>query len=451
LAAWLSAWRALERGTLRSWALAAVVAAAALAQKANALFLAPQGLLLLAVVAFTRRGAPAEAATEQPAPARRPLWPALSFAFVLFVAVYFALSPQLWIDPVDHVGRMYRHVLENGSRVALEARRSGEFAGHGGAISFEGVELVAWTTPPLALLLASIGLFTRRLALRDRLFLLIGVAVPVGRTLLPGNVNFDGVRHFHEFMPCLALLAGAGLDAVARALARPLAARVVAALAFIAPGAVATVRTEPNGLAYFNSLVGGLAGAQARGVPEATDYWGNSYWQALDWLDEHAEPGAAVRFAIFPTIVRSVAHYRLRHDLKLARYAKAPPNGPLYVVYVTRPRWYDRTLREIDATCPKVHEIEVDGAPILKILRFDQGEPTRAVLDRFTHSAIAANLRDRINAWSLKQPDARAEIAGIIASTADDEAQKVARLRQLLPPELHEGLEDLVREFGPAR
>src|SRR5262249_37555182 len=149
--------------------------------------------------------------------------------------------------------------------------------------------------------------------------LLIGVAVPVGRTLLPGNVNFDGVRHFHEFMPCLALLAGAGLDATTRALARLLAARsvrtaavarVAAALVLIAPGAVATVRTEPNGLAYFNSFIGGLGGAQARGVPEATDYWGNSYWQALDWLNGHAEPGAAVRFAIFPTIARSVAHYR---------------------------------------------------------------------------------------------------------------------------------------------
>jgi 4-amino-4-deoxy-L-arabinose transferase-like glycosyltransferase len=457
--AWFATARAVERMTLRAWALAGVAAAAALAQKANALFLAPQGLAWLLIAArATAPSGPAGDAGD--APRRRPLWLGLAVAFALFVALYFALSPQLWIDPVDHVARMYRHILESGNRVTSNALLVDGAASSGG-VSFECASLVLWTTPPLVLVLALVGLFTRRLSVRDRAFLLIGVAVPVGRNLLPGSVNFDGVRHYLEFMPCLALLAGAGADAVVRALARPLAtahARAAAlvragALALlVAPGAVAVARTHPNGIAYFNAFVGGLPGAQARGVPDSTDYWGNSYWQAYDWLDDHAEPGAVVHVPLFPTIVRPVAHYRLRPDLKLARLGRNAPQSPLYVMYVTRRSWYDRTLRELDATAAPVHQIEVDGAPILRIVRIGEPEAARAALASFTRSIVGSSLALRVAAWSLKDARARAELAAIFAGRRSaGDAETLARLRRLLPAELQGGLEDLLWELDAPR
>jgi hypothetical protein len=455
--AWLATARAVERATLRAWALAAVLAAAALAQKANALFLAPQGALLLVIVLVAERRA-ARAGRPPAAPPRR--WrSALPFALVVFLATYFALSPQLWSDPIDRVGLMYRHVLETGNRAtagAVQGFEGGEPAG----VSFEAAQLVLWTTPPVVLLLALVGLVASRLAARDRLVLLIGVVVPVGRNLLPGSVNFDGVRHFLEFMPCLALLAGAGLDAVTRALVRPLAAararlasalRFAAAAALLAPAALAVVRTEPNGVVYFNGLVGGLAGAQARGVPDATDYWGNSYWQGLDWIDAHAEPGAALHVAIFAPVVRCVAHYRLRADLRLTNFA-APPSGPLYVMYVTRPAWYDRALRELDRACVPAHEIRVDGGAILRILRFDAGAPARLAGERLRRSLVAQFRGRRIFAWSLRDPEGRGELARIFDERAVAGAPAtLERLRRLLPPDLHDGLDEVLLEFEPAR
>jgi hypothetical protein len=449
--AWFALARAVERASLRSWALAAVAAAAALAQKANALFLAPQGIAWLLIAARAPAG---------DGPRRRPLWLGLLVAAALFVAVYCALSPQLWIDPIDHVARMYRHILENGNRVTNYALNADGSAPTGG-VSFECVALVLWTTPPIVLLLAVVGLFSRRLAARARVFLLIGVAVPIGRNLLPGSVNFDGVRHFLEFMPCLALLAGAGADAVVRALARPLEGaharvaalvRPVALLALVAPGAAAVARTHPHGIAWFNGLLGGLRTAQARGLPDATDYWGGSYWQAYGWLNDHAEPGAALHVPLFRPIVRSVAHYQLRPDLKMVRLGASTPPGPLYVMYVTRRSWYDRTVRELDATAPVVHEILVDGAPILRILRIEAGEPTRAALASFTRSFVGSTLAARIAGWSLGDAHARAELASIVAERGRaGDTETLARLRRVLPAELQDGLEDFLWELDAPR
>jgi len=100
-------------------------------------------------------------------------------------------------------------------------------------------------------------------------------------------VNFDGVRHFIEFAPILCMLAAVGLATLVDGISRlPIASitlrRAIAAvfvLALLATPAVATIQTYPHGVCYFNAIAGGLRGAQARGVTDATDYWGASYWQ----------------------------------------------------------------------------------------------------------------------------------------------------------------------------
>ena len=48
------------------------------------------------------------------------------------------------------------------------------------------------------------------------------------------------------------------------------------------------VRNHPNQLVYYSPLVGRLAGAQAKGYPQATDYWGNAYLQGTHWLNVNA-------------------------------------------------------------------------------------------------------------------------------------------------------------------
>jgi hypothetical protein len=182
--------------------------------------------------------------------------------------------------------------------------------------------------------------------------------------------DFDGVRHFLEFMPPLCGLAGIGAVQLARltsgAATVAVRSRVVAVVctAAVVPGALATARTFPNGICYYNATLGGLAGAQAARIPDATDYWGNSYWQAIDWLNANAEEGAAIVTPIAPHLMRTSRPVKLRSDLVL----DDPTRLPIYVPYITRESWYGPFLRALDGL-PPAHEIRVDGAPILRIQR----------------------------------------------------------------------------------
>ena len=71
-------------------------------------------------------------------------------------------------------------------------------------------------------MLALVGLFAGRCPALLRLFLIVWVAVPVGRVTMPGMLNFDGIRHFIEFYPALCVLAGLGLSRIMDETARRL-------------------------------------------------------------------------------------------------------------------------------------------------------------------------------------------------------------------------------------
>ena len=122
--------------------------------------------------------------------------------------------------------------------------------------------------------------------------------LPVVRISLPGMVDFDGIRHYLEFIPAAAMLAGWGAVNLARWLGRSrphwqLAWGVVL-VALLAVNTTDTIqRYFPYEYIYYNRLTGGLAGARERfGPNEATDYWANSYREGTQWINQNAGPQA---------------------------------------------------------------------------------------------------------------------------------------------------------------
>jgi hypothetical protein len=200
-------------------------------------------------------------------------------------------------------------------------------------------------------------------------------------------------------VPALAILAGLGgqwlWDGVCRWLRRRRRAgpgwaalyrrqqwlALVAALLCLAPLGTWLVRHHPHQIAYFNPLIGGLAGARARGVPDATDYWANSYRVGLDWLNAHAAPNAVVLVGVAEHTLYAVREVRLRRDLQPRAMTGVPlhviesniARGPrtFYLMYVIRPGWYLPLVQQVDGKLTPVHEIAVDGAPILRILKLN--------------------------------------------------------------------------------
>ncbi len=434
----LLAWAAaLRRARPAGFAAAGVLTGLALAQKANALFL-PAHVLAFFLLANLRRWRRGEARLAFP-------WAGLPLAAACGVAAWLAVSPMLWSDTLRRVLIQVDYFAGQGAQSYV-------------AQDWDGPRAFLLTTPPVLLLLAALGAANRRACGEHRLLLALGVVVPVGRTALPGAINFDGVRHFLEFMPFLALLAGLGLDLVLRAAGRATAAWGTAARAaggvllagalFAAP-ALACASTWPFGNCYWSGLAGGLRGAQQRGWTSATDYWGASYWQAFEWLSLHAEPGAGVAAPVAWHVAEAIAPLRLRADLALVgsgEPAGAPLPPVLYVAYITHPPFYGPLTWALEDEGQPLHELRVQDAPILKIHRIAEPERMRRLLDLYRGRSDPREAAQRIGEWLDQLPDGeRAEAETLLDALSRGDAVGAARLVELVPVRLHRDLAGMLQ------
>jgi hypothetical protein len=234
--------------------------------------------------------------------------------------------------------------------------------------------MVLLTTQPLFLVLVPFGLVAA--VRRKQWFLLCWLAVIALRLELPGSINFDGVRHFLELFPPLAL-------AAALALAR-LRARVALAAALIAvvPGVAGIVRMHPFEDAYWNVFAGGLRGAAARHIPQWGEYWGTSYRQGIDWLNRNAPPHSAIAVPIAGQTVDLVAPFRLRRDIEIVRYNPALPpydrdrlqhlvdrskRQPLFIMFITREEMANELTRVAERQLQPAAEWSRDGVALMRI------------------------------------------------------------------------------------
>jgi len=147
--------------------------------------------------------------------------------------------------------------------------------------------ITALTTPLLTLALAILEIV--RIAIKPRrhaggVLFLIGALFPLLVSALPSSPKYDGERLFVPAFPFLALLAGTGgAELIAmlaqwqrngRALIHPRHALEALAIAIFGIGIISISQIHPHELTYWNALIGGLRGANAKGME--TTYWGES-------------------------------------------------------------------------------------------------------------------------------------------------------------------------------
>lgn len=340
-------WRAVERESRALLVASGILAGLALGTKANALFLPP-----IAIAYVFLRG-------------RRRLY-LLGWLAVMGV-VFFASWPYLWSHPIDALARNARYLLFRQVDI-----RAGDVAGP--------FSMIAFTTPPAFLLAFVVGLVPLARKLRGRepfaLLLACWIAVVAGRLLLPASVNFDGVRHFLELFPPMAVTAALGVGMFGRW-------RQIAAAAVVVPTIVALALVHPFESAYFNVFIGGLDGAMSRDIPQAGDYWAASYRIGLRALNRNAPRGTLLAVPIAEHTVRMVAPYRLRSDIQLvhltnpwspridanalAALRRAAAERPVYVMFVFRREWANELVYECLRERKPVALWTLDGAPVLAI------------------------------------------------------------------------------------
>lgn len=420
---------AIESGSTR-WLLgAAALTACAVAQKVNALFVPIQAILYLVVVMTVRarNGRPA-----LPTP-----WKALPAACLVFVLVYLACSPMLWSNTWENLGR----------HLGFFARAGSAFIG----AEFPSYYAVLVTTPEVVLALAVMGLFARAVSGETRFFLALGACLPVVRTELTGGVNFDGVRHFLEFYPFLACLAGIGFSMVFSLGSKFIrgadrSQRYVFAgalsLACLTPLMFATAATWPYGTIYFNSWVGGFGEFQRTGHREGSDYWSASYWEGLAWIDEHAKPGSVVIVPIAPHVARSMAPCRLGPGVTWSNAKPPSPGGEVYVMLTTRRLLNPPVIDWVEKNGKPCHVIERQGGVLTEIYRFDDPAGIANVVALTAEQTRSEFASRRVLEWFGQNPEI---VAGLIEKIEAEPHRADSFLLESVPPELLSDIRELLK------
>ena len=216
--------------------------------------------------------------------------------WVVALSLCYLTWPFLWGAPLKN---------------ALQAvRMTAAFTSH--PVLFRGTELSSWKLPwdylptllsvqltETALILIALGLVAliprwRSSPRRDLLVLLLAwflvpfLASVVGRVPLYSNF-----RQVLFALPPLFLLAGLAIDFGWLRWRSPFVRSALAALILL-PGVVAIVQLRPYEYIYYNSLTGGVKGAE--GLYEH-DYWCTSYREAMAYVNARAAEGARVAIA----------------------------------------------------------------------------------------------------------------------------------------------------------
>lgn len=195
---------------------------------------------------------------------------------VVALAVFTAANPLIWVDPTtgfsDFLAAGFGRAENAGTQITTE---------YFGAV-FEYRPPwhypFVWTAivTPISLLIAAvIGLSAWKKTTLTALCVL-NIVVMYGVLMLPSAPMHDGIRLFLPAMPFICCLAGLGmwrlstrLGEMATMVSDTVTSDFVSALVligFLVPAAIRTAEYHPYQLSYFNALIGGIVGAEERGL-----------------------------------------------------------------------------------------------------------------------------------------------------------------------------------------
>ena len=122
-------------------------------------------------------------------------------------------------------------------------------------------------------------------------FVIFTIVFPLSTVFLLRPILYDGNRHFLFIIPPLAVVGGVALGYALRSFAptplKAVAASVVAASVVLTT--IDMVRLHPYQYLFYNRSFGGLPTALGR---YATDYWGQSHKEGVEWLMRNYRPDA---------------------------------------------------------------------------------------------------------------------------------------------------------------
>lgn len=236
-------------------------------------------------------------------------------------------------------------------------------------------------TIPLAVLVGFVGslLLLPRLLRRYQplwvALVLFAAVFPVLYVVYKNATLHDGWRHLTFAYPPMVVAAGLFWNEGMRLFASKRFAQyaVVLVMGLLMVDAVAFfVRYPRISYLYFNPIAGGVKGAYGN---YETDYWGISIRQGIEWLEKqgilHPNMDEVVVIAtnMYYPAQQYLAKYGDKVSLKYLKWERRCDDAWDYALYPTRFINGHTLKRGLWPPDNAVHVIEVDGAPILAILK----------------------------------------------------------------------------------
>lgn len=283
----------------------------------------------------------------------------LGFTILLGAAVVtcFIVWPRMWSEPITHLQESWAKLKKpHGAEPYL-----GVLTDTPGRSYFF---FYLWATVPLGLLASAKVWVVRSLHRREKsaLFVLAWIAVPLVVTYSP--VRQDGVRYVMPSLLAMNIMAAAGVDYLLGFVAGKLPEQKrrfvfpIASTLFALYLTIVCIRIHPYYLDYYGEQVGGPKAVAAAKRFEIA-WWGEGMNEALDYLNEHAEPSARVYKACFQP-----GHLAwMRGDLWPTE-ARRPQDADWFLVYQPSIRGCP-----IPKDAELVFEASAQGAPLARVYR----------------------------------------------------------------------------------
>jgi hypothetical protein len=244
---------------------------------------------------------------------RRPrnlLTPAL-YALAAAAVMYLAW-PYLWGAPLARLAEVARHMADNPA--VLPVLFEGQvFPSNALPDTYFPTLLATTLTEPVWLLfLGGLVVALRRNEQgpfdgRSFLLTLLWFALPLAYVLLARPPMYDGFRHFLFVLPPVFIVCGLSFQWIGERLRRGWVRGLVFAVLLL-PGVIGLLRQHPYSYAYFNSFVGGPAGAFRR---FEGDYWLTCYKEIMEKVRDRPEIEGTAFVLAQPQIAASYAPDRL--------------------------------------------------------------------------------------------------------------------------------------------
>lgn len=297
----------------------------------------------------------------------------LSFGLVS-VGIYLCTWPYLYNHP-ERIFQYFRSMATQGDRVIQYIW------------SIEPFAHMAATMPEIMLIFLLIGILCSKKLSKNfkypwvRLFL-VWFILPIFRISMPGQINFDGIRHYYEFLPAAAILAGFGVYIFGTWIEKWFVniykiAPYIIGILIVGIGFLNFKNYFPYTYIYYNQLFGGITGA-ARYFSEndTTDYWAVSYREGLNWINIHAEPNSSIYVPVASWLVEIPEKIWIRKDLKVINNENSDSvkvqSNSVYVMFINRPGYYNSIAADLRRSNQlPVYQSVVAGKPILFIYQIN--------------------------------------------------------------------------------